>query len=279
MLNRYIKGILFLVIIVVASCKDETQNEQPAAETETQPAEPTQVIIPVKLVNQYPHITTAYTEGLQFADGIMYESTGHYGKSYIYKYETETGKLIKEYKLDDKYFGEGLTIIGNKMYVLTYKEKTGLIFDKNTFKQLGTFPIRTNEGWGMTNDSTHLICSDGTPYLYFLNPETFEEVKRLEVMDKYGPVSYLNELEYINGYIYANQWETEFILKIDPNSGKVVGQADLSRIRAQAGIPPNNKYDETQPEVMNGIAYDKATNRIFITGKNWPKILEVRLDN
>lgn len=279
MLNRYIKCLLFPAIIAIVSCNDEKQNEQAAEVTETQPAEPTQVILPATLVNQYPHKASAYTEGLQFADGFMYESTGRYGQSYIYKYEAETGKLIKEYKLDDKYFGEGLTIIGDKMYVLTYKEKTGLIFDKNTFKQLGTFPIRTNEGWGMTNDSTHLICSDGTPYLYFLNPETFEEVKRLEVMDKYGPVSNINELEYINGYIYANKWETELILKIDPNSGKVVGQADLGRIRAQAGIPPKNSYVDSQPEVMNGIAYDKATNRIFITGKNWPKILEVKIDN
>src|SRR5690606_15516749 len=144
--------------------------------------------------------------------------------------------------------------------------------------QLGEFPIKAKEGWGLTNDSTHLIYGDGTAALYFIDPTTFSEVRRVQVTDQYGPVGNINELEYINGYIYANQYETDFILKIDPATGNVLGQADLRRIRSQAGIAPASAR-EGQPEVMNGIAYDKENNKIYITGKNWPKILEVKLDN
>lgn len=277
MLNQYIKGLLFPLIIITASCGSDESKEQPA-ETPAAAKETMNAVIPVKLVNTYPHSTTAYTEGLQYVDGVMYESTGHYGQSFLYKYEPETGKLIKELKIDDRFFGEGITVLGDKIYMLTYKEKTGLIFDKNTLKETGTFSYATEEGWGMTNDGTHLIYGDGTAYLYYLDPTTFAQVKRIEVTDNYGLVSKLNELEYINGYIYANQWETELIVKIDPKTGKVVGQADLRSVRMQAGVPPRS-FREDEPEVLNGIAYDKATNRIFVTGKNWPKLLEVKLDN
>lgn len=280
MLLRYITCAFSIALLSMSSCKEDAiQNNNKTDTTTTQNKEETLESIQVKLVNAYPHKTDAYTEGLQLVDGIMYESTGHYGASYLYKYEPQTGKIIKELKLDNKYFGEGITVMGDNIYMLTYREKIGLIFDKNTFQQKGTFSYANEEGWGMTNDSTHLIFSDGTPYLYFLDPATFKQVKRIEVTNPYGLlVSKINELEYINGYIYANQWETELILKIDPATGKVIAQADIRPIRAQAGIPPN-RGQEGAPEVLNGIAYDKTNNRIFITGKNWPKILEVTLDN
>ncbi|MBZ0098339.1 MAG: glutaminyl-peptide cyclotransferase [Taibaiella sp.] len=260
------------------SCTDETAEEKPAEQEQTASTVPPARSIPYTLLKQYPHNAHSYTQGLQFVDGYMYECTGHYGQSHIYKYELETGKVLNEYKLDDKYFGEGLTVMGDKIYIITWREKTGLIFDRATFKPLGTFQLETDEGWGLTNDSTHLIYSDGSPYLYYLNPADLKQVKRIEVVDAYGPVGNINELEYINGYIYANQWETEFILKIDPATGHVVGKADLRNLRGQAGIPARS-YSEDMPEVLNGIAYDNETNRIFITGKNWPKILEIKLDN
>lgn len=267
-----------LATLAMTTCKDEPEQQQAEKPVESEVATIVTRKIPYTLLKQYPHRADAYTQGLQYVDGYMYECTGHYGQSHLYKYELETGKILKEYKLDDKYFGEGLTVLGDKIYVITWREKTGLIFDKETFQPAGSFSLETSEGWGLTNDSTHLVYSDGTPYLYFLDPATFKEVKKVEVRDQYGPVGNINELEYINGYVYANKWETEFILKIDPNTGHVVGQADLRNIRTQAGIPARS-YNEAQPEVMNGIAYDKPGNRIFITGKNWPKILEIKLDN
>lgn len=277
MLKKFVPLSLCIVIIAFAACNEEVK-EQPAEDVKPAVAQDAPAIIPVSLVNMYPHNTTAYTEGLQYVDGVMYESTGQYGKSVLYKYEPTSGKVIKEVKLDNRFFGEGMTIMGDKIYMLTYREKTGLIFDKNTLQQAGTFSYPNAEGWGMTNNDTELIYSEGTAYIYFMNPSTFEVVRKIEVRDNYGIVSNINELEYINGYIYANQYETEFILKIDPNTGKVVGQADLRNIRKQAGIPPNT-HAEGQPEVLNGIAYDKEKNRVFVTGKNWPLLLEVKLDN
>lgn len=279
MYKRYWPGLFFtLVMILAVSCGEDNENKQTEETRKESSAEMMTTRIPFRLGKQYPHKTTAYTEGLQYVDGYMYESTGKYGRSYIYKYDLETGKVLKEYKFADEYFGEGLTVMGDKMYVLTYRAKTGMVFDKNTFKLLDKFTFNASEGWGLTNDSTYLIYGDGTSALYYLDPETFKEVKRMQVKDNYGPVSGINELEYINGYIYANQYERDYILKIDPETGKVVAESDLRRIRAQAGIPKNGHRDD-QPEVMNGIAYDKDNNRVFITGKNWDKILEVKLDN
>ncbi len=277
--HRHIFTIILSSVLALSSCKGEAEQEQPAADEEQ--AENTVTLtpnIPYTLLKQYPHKTDAYTQGLQYVDGYMYECTGHYGQSHIYKYDLQTGEVLKEYKLDDKYFGEGLTVMGDKIYVITWREKTGLILDKETFRLLGTFVLATSEGWGLTNDTVNLIYSDGTPYLYFLDPATLQQVKRIEVRDQYGAVSNINELEYIKGYIYANQYETDNILKIDPATGRVVARSDLRMLRGQAGIPPRS-YNEDQPEVLNGIAYDKEGNRIFVTGKNWPKILEIKMDN
>lgn len=277
--HNKLSTILLVTIIALSSCQEDKPNETSNTnKEETAALEMMTKRIPFTLVNQYPHNKMAYTEGLQFVDGYMYESTGRYGLSFIYKYELNTGKVLKEYKFEDKYFGEGLTVMGDKMYALTYKAHKGFVFDKNSFKLLNTFTINANEGWGLTNDSTNLIYGDGTSALYFLDPNTFNEVKRLTVTDKYGAVNGVNELEYINGYIYANQYERDYILKINPETGKVEAECDLRQLRRQANIPQVS-HRENEPEVMNGIAYDKANNRIFITGKNWDKILEVKLDN
>ncbi len=278
----YLYGTYMLAAatLLLASCGD---NAEKSDNTTNKPAEnaatvPAPTPIPYSIIAEYPHDSKAYTEGLQFVDGFMYESTGQYGESVLRKTDLQTGKVLQEHKLDAKYFGEGMTVLNGKIYQLTYREKTGFVYDQKTFKQLQTFSIPNIEGWGMTNDGTNLIYSDGTDKLFFLDPNTLKEVKQLEVKDQYGPVVYINELEYINGYIYANQWKTEFIMKIDPKTGHVVGGCDLNSLRGQTNIPAMTE-DEEAPEVMNGIAYDKAANRIFITGKNWPKLFEIKLDN
>jgi glutamine cyclotransferase len=164
------------------------------------------------------------------------------------------------------------------LYQLTYREGKGFVYDPATLKQEQTFTFNATEGWGMTSIGSYLVFDDGSNVFHYLDPVSFKEVKQLAVTDEHGPVNMLNEPELIRGYIYANQWQTDFILKIDTATGKVVGRADLGSLRQRVGIPPVSGR-RNSPEVMNGIAYDAATNRIFITGKNWPKLLEIRLDN
>lgn len=280
MLNRraIVPILLSVSLFFVASCSEN--DEDGAEQTDV---EVTNLRVPkvmsFQIVKEYPHDVTAFTEGLEYIDGHMYESVGHYGKSDIRKTELETGKIVQQQKMDAKYFGEGMTVLNDKIYQLTYQERTGFVYDKESFKLLKTFSYNTKEGWGMTNDGTHLIYGDGETSLIFLDPATLKEVKRMTVTDQYGSVAYVNELEYINGFIYANQWRTNLILKIDPANGEVIARADLTDLRRVAGIPEPVLNDESAPEVLNGIAYDKTGNRIFITGKNWPKIFEIKLDN
>ncbi len=261
-----------------AACDNTGENTENTDNTPKETVQPTK-LIPYTIVKEYPHDPTAFTEGLEYVDGKLYESVGQYGKSDIRIADLETGKVLKQQKMDARYFGEGMTVLGNKVYQLTYQEKTGFIYDKQTLKPLGTFAFDAKEGWGMTNDGTHLIYGDGQTSLIFLDANTLKEVKRLTVSDQYGPVVGVNELEYINGFIYGNQWQTNLILKIDPQTGKVVANANLNDLRHKINVPEPVPGDETAPEVLNGIAYDATGNRVFITGKNWPKIIEIKLDN
>lgn len=270
--------ILTSTLFFMSSCTDNTSSDTADTHDTTSEATFVPAVIPYQLVNTYPHDNTCYTEGLQYVNGFIYESGGQYGKSDIRKANLETGKILQQTKMDARYFGEGITILNGKIYQLTYRERTGFVYDLATMKQLQTFSYKADEGWGMTNDSTHIIFSDGTDKLHFIDPATFNEVKVISVSDQYGKVSNINELEYIKGFIYANQYQTDLILKIDPATGKVVAQADLSNIRSRTGIPENTNT-EGQPEVLNGIAYDAKANRIFITGKNWPYLFEIKLDN
>ncbi len=266
--------VLVSLFLLTTACNNSQQKNKAEEPTEV-PATPG---IPYSLVNQYPHDPAAFTEGLEYINGFLYESTGQYGKSDLRKTDLKTGKVLLQQKMVKKYFGEGLTVLNGKIYQLTYKEATGFVYDLATLKQEKTFTFNTPEGWGMTNDGHSLIFDDGGNILHFMDPNTLKETKQVSVNDEYGPVTQLNELEYIKGYIYANRWQTDVIYKIDPTTGKVMGVADLRSLRSAAGIPlPSGR--ENTPEVMNGIAYDVATNRIFITGKNWPKIFEVKLDN
>lgn len=265
-------------LLCVAACKNNDKPPTSVTVVEEAAAVAAPAVISYDIINEYPHDPSAFTEGLEYREGMLYESTGQYGTSDIRKTELKTGKVLASTKMEARYFGEGMTILNNKVYQLTYREGKGFVYDLATLKQEKTFTFNAPEGWGMTNNGIHLIFDDGRNILHFVDPNTFAEVKQLTITDEHGPVNEINELELIHGYIYANQWQTDNILKIDTATGKVVGRADLSSLRQRVGIPPPGGR-RNEPEVMNGIAYDAATNRIFITGKNWPKVLEVRLDN
>lgn len=217
----------------------------------------------------YPHDPQAFTQGLVYTNGYLYESTGLYGRSSLRKVELKTGKIIQYRKLPDKHFGEGIALINNEIYQLTWKARTGYRYNAETFELIAEFSYPT-EGWGLTYNGESVILSDGTPVVYFYNPQTFTELRRITVTDDRGPVRYINELEYIQGEIFANVWQTDYIVRIDPHSGKVTGRIDLSALRKS--LPMAHKID-----VLNGIAYNPETQKLLVTGKLWPKLFEIKL--
>jgi len=222
-----------------------------------------------KLVNTFPHDRKAFTQGLVFEDGFLYEGTGLNGHSELRKVELETGSVLQSCKLPDEFFGEGITIYRDRIIQLTFQSRVGFVYNKETFELLREFSYPT-EGWGLTHDGSNLIMSDGTPMLYFLDPETFAQDHKIMVLDKDSPVWGLNELEYIDGQIYANVWPTERIVRIDPGTGEVIGWIDMEGI-----LPPEAHSDPV--DVFNGIAYDPAGGRLFVTGKFYPKLFEIKL--
>ena len=222
-----------------------------------------------KIINTYPHDRRAFTQGLVFENGFLYEGTGLRGRSTLRKAELQSGKIVQGRKLSDQYFGEGITIYGDKIIQLTLRGKVGFVYDKESFELAGQFNYPT-EGWGITHDTKRLIMSNGTSKLYFLSPQTFEQIGWLDVKDKNGPVTGLNELEYVQGQIYANIWKTDRIAQIDPQSGTVVGWIDLGGL---LGLQDRGQL----VDVLNGIAYDAKNGRLFVTGKLWPKLFEIEL--
>ena len=218
------------------------------------------------IVNTFPHDSYAFTQGLVFHDGSLYEGTGLRGRSSLRKVHLVSGSTLQSHILSGQYFGEGITIFDDKIIQLTWEAQKGFVYDLVTFRPLQEFTYPT-EGWGITHDGTNLIMSDGTSTLHFLDPETFEEVDTIEVLDEGVPVRNLNELEYINGEIYANIWLDDFIARISPDTGKVAGWIDLT------GILQN----DAGADVLNGIAYDAEGDRLFVTGKLWPKLFEITL--
>jgi glutaminyl-peptide cyclotransferase len=223
-----------------------------------------------EVVQSYPHNEASFTEGFEFHEGFIYESTGENGKSFIYKNNLKTGKPVKSVKLDDKYFGEGITIFNNKIYQLTYKTKVGFIYNLENMALVDSFHYQSAEGWGMTHDEKHLIMDDGTNVLTYLDPTTLKPVKKLQVYDNKDAVVYINELEYSDGFIYANVWTTNLIVKIDPQTGKVVAKIDLDGILTGTN-------SSKQPDVLNGIAIDPVTKKFYVTGKYYPKVFEIKL--
>jgi len=222
-----------------------------------------------KIIHRYPHDPGAFTQGLEYEDGFLYESTGLYRYSTLRKVDLETGEVVKILRLPDEYFGEGITIFNGQIYQLTWLSKRGFVYDLGTFALRREFQYPT-EGWGITHDGQRLIMSDGSSTLYFRDPETFEETGRVTVRDATSPIARLNELEYVRGEIFANIWETDFIIRISPENGKVTGWIDLN------GLLPPEDLDDTV-DVLNGIAYDEANGRLFVTGKFWPALFEIEL--
>ena len=226
--------------------------------------------ITYKLKARWKHNPQAWTQGLLIHDGKLFESTGQ-NQSYIGIVDIKTGKPEKKVVLDDQYFGEGITILNNKVYQLTWQNRVGFVYDLKTFEKLREFKYAT-EGWGLTHDHHHLIMSDGTEKLIYLDTATLEPVKTLQVKDRNGFVTKLNELEYMEGFIMANQWETNRILKIDPQTGNVVGVLDLTPLAQEA------RLDNPGADVLNGIAYHPATKLLIVTGKQWPSTYVLQLN-
>lgn len=228
-----------------------------------------------QIVNTMPHDTSAYTQGLEYHNGRFLESTGQEKHSTLRWVDVKSGKVLQQVKLDDQYFGEGASLVGNKVVMLTYKANSGFVYDARSFKQLGTFAYSTSrEGWGLCFDGQQLIMSDGSNRLYFMNKDTYRDERTIEVYDNNGPVDSLNELEYIDGKIYANVYTENIIVVIDPSSGVIEKKIDLS------GLLPTNYFrdeDQRNNNVLNGIAWDKAERRLFVTGKKWPHLFEVKL--
>ncbi|MEE8249678.1 MAG: glutaminyl-peptide cyclotransferase [Gammaproteobacteria bacterium] len=219
-----------------------------------------------EIVATIPHEPTAFTQGLVIHDGRLYESTGQYGESTLRRLELATGRVEKQIALSSAYFGEGITIFGERLYQLTWQNNLALVYDVETFDRVGAYRY-DGEGWGLTHDGTHLIVSDGSAAIRFHNPETFEVVRRLVVLADGQPVGSLNELEYINGEIWANLWYQDRIARISPETGAVLGWIDLS------GLYPRSR--RASEDVLNGIAYDAETDRLYVTGKNWPWLYQI----
>ncbi len=223
-----------------------------------------------QVVHVYPHDARAFTQGLVFVDGHLYESTGENGESSIRLVDLQTGRVLQKHDLPAEYFGEGLTDSGSNLIQLTWKAHKGFVYDRFSFSLLRTFNY-AGEGWGLAHDETQLIMSDGSPTLRFLDPKTFRVTRRLHVSDENGhAVEQLNELEYVHGEIYANVWHRDKIARISPRTGRVVGWIDLSGIIERRELANGEA-------VLNGIAYDAAGDRLFVTGKLWPKLFEIRV--
>lgn len=270
-MNR-ILNLLLLTLFLFACNNDRNAGNDGTGDDLTFSAP---AVIPFSIINEFPHDTGSYTEGLTFYNGQLYESTGATATisnngTWIGPVEISTGKFQKKIDLGTAWFGEGITFLNDKIYQLTYQTKKGFVYDAKTHHKLREFTYNT-EGWGLTNDGKNLIMSDGTSSLYFLDPASLRVLHVIGVSDNNGPVPNINELEFINGFIYANQWQTPYILKIDPSDGKIVGRMDFSKMVDQI----KNQYPDA--EEFNGIAFDSTTKKVYVTGKKWPKLYEIKI--
>lgn len=260
------------VLVLMMGCNNGTETDENNSTVTIPP--PTQIGYLLQKV--YPHDTTAYTQGLQYVNGFLYEGTGNPNripnKSKLRKVDFATGQILKEVFLPGVLFGEGITILNNKIYQLTWQDKKGFVYNFSDFKLIKEFTYNL-DGWGLTNDGKHLIVTDGSSTIYFWDPETLKEIKRISVQDDTGMKNNLNELEFINGYIYANVYLTNYILKIDPATGNAVGRIDFSDLKKN--YP---ELDSPPSDVLNGIAWDSSSNRLFITGKYWSRLFEIKLN-
>ncbi len=253
-------------IVVAGRTAADRAGREPGAE----PFVPAVPVYGYDIVRAYPHDTHAFTEGLFYLDGVLYESTGLKGQSSIRKEQLESGKVLQQIQVPSQYFGEGIVNWKSHLIALTWQAQVGFVYNLATFKPLHRFTYQ-GEGWGLTQNGRWIIMSDGTPELRFLDPDTLQEAGRLQVTYQGRPLRYLNELEWVKGQIYANVWQTNWIARINPDSGVVVGLIDLNGL-----LKPADRV-VGQTDVLNGIAYDASGDRLFVTGKNWPKLFEIRL--
>ncbi len=264
-------AILFLFSVLIISCNSDNKKE-----SQTQQVQNVTPTLNYELVGTLPHDINSFTEGLLVQDGKIYESTGSpaelpFAQSHFGILDTTSGKIQVKASLDrNKYFGEGLNIIDGKIYQLTYTTQTCFVYDAKTFKLLNTFKYNNPEGWGLTNDGKNLIMSDGSYRLTYINPADFSKIKEINVTENGYAIEKINELEYVNGFIYANVWTTNLILKIDANTGRVVAKNDFGNLYRDA------QQNNTGIMEMNGIAYDPAKDEFLLTGKLWPKIYRVK---
>jgi glutaminyl-peptide cyclotransferase len=222
------------------------------------------------VLNTYPHDTATFTEGLEFYNDELYESAGQYGKSKLLKTDFKTGKIIKSLDLDAKYFGEGITFLNDKIYQLTYKEKVGFVYDAKTWKLEKTFPFDKTEGWGMTNDGKNLLFNDSSEKIWSMDTETLKATDFINVYSNNSKISEVNEIEYVEGKIFSNVWQKDIIVVINAATGAVEGVLDMKVLR--------KKVTNDTAEVLNGIAYNPKTKTIFVTGKNWNKLFEIKIN-
>jgi glutamine cyclotransferase len=260
------KFFYFSLLLIFAACKNNDNNGQQNG-NDPKPKGPAS--ISYSIISTFPHDTSSFTQGLVVYNGAMYEGTGNYESSKLKKVNYKTGITEKEVALDKKYFGEGITILNDTVYQLTWKEKTVLVYTLKDLKKVKEFTINT-EGWGITTDGKELIVSDGTSNLYYYDPSGFRLLRTQSVTEGGSLAFNLNELEFINGFVYANQWQAPYIFKIEPSSGQIVAKADLN------GIWNRVKVKDPHADVPNGIAYDTASKKIYITGKLWPELYEIQ---
>ena len=268
------KGRLLMLVFLfmISSARDvATAQEQPRTPPSSDGNQaPAEVIhYGYKVIRSYPHDRQAFTQGLVYENGVLYEGTGLHGRSAIFRRDLKTGQTLQMLRLPDKYFGEGITLFGDRLIQLTWQSKTGFVYSKDTFTPRGQFHYPT-EGWGITHDGKRLLYSDGTATLHWLDPNTFAETGRIEVRDRGRLVRHINELEFIDGLVYANIWPTDRIVIIRPKDGRVTGWIDLSSLYT----PPDPRRSDA---VLNGIAYLPETKHLLVTGKLWPKLYEIEL--
>ncbi|HET7114602.1 MAG TPA: glutaminyl-peptide cyclotransferase [Pyrinomonadaceae bacterium] len=258
--------LVVLLSLVSVQCNGASSTNTPAKDP------PENAVVPklgYQIVNVWPHDPNAFTQGLVFLDGKMIESTGQEGRSSLRNVELETGKILKKVDVPEPYFAEGIALLNNKIYQLTWQHQRGFIYDAQSFQKVGEFDY-DGEGWGLATDGHSLILSDGSNRIRFLNPDSFQVTKTIAVVDGKVPVRELNELEFVNGEIYANIWHEDRIAAINPQTGRVTAWIDLTGL-----LQPGDVQD---PEaVLNGIAYDQSSSRLFVTGKLWPRVFEIKI--
>ena len=267
-LGRYISYVLAAVgLCLLVACAKPRWKDLPSIPPS--PASPAMVSYTVEVIASWPHDPQAFTQGLVYRNGSLLESTGLYGRSTLREINIKSGRSMKQVDVGRQFFAEGLAVIADRAFQLTWQNHKGFIYDADTFRLEGDFAY-DGEGWGLTTDGQLLILSDGTNRLRFLDPTTFSAVRTIEVVADGKPVNRLNELEWVKGEVFANVWQTDEIVRIDPASGQVRGRVDLSGLLARADREP-------ETDVLNGIAYDAVNDRLFVTGKRWPKLFQIRL--